>query len=588
MTATTRSERRSGAAASRPDYEPVDLAIVAESTYPYLRGGVSAVIHDIACANPDRTVGIIHIAWDSSCPTEHAYEVPPQVRWVYPVYLSMEDHVEDFKNAPASALSLSPAQRRGLCAELFATLDALAAGEFEPMWQLYDRLLNPRTRTSPLWSLLGTQEFMAAAMQRFSASGIAFADLFWLLREFFSLAYAIAGEDYPQARVYHSHTTGYAGLLAAIAARQNRGRVLLTEHNLYTRDTINILLDRNMNTVVTAADWRIDPALDTAQRAWMAWYTEMGRLIYDAADHITYLYPAAIAESRGLGSDPAKAQIVPNGMLIDKFEPARQRYLARRAGLGGLGRPGGPVTWRLAYCARLVPIKGLIDLISSVAELVRSGVTNFTLDVMGHAEELPDYAAECYQRADELRLSEFVKFRGNTNMAQVLGDFDMLILPSYNEGQPLVVMEAMAVGLPIIGTPVGGMEQLILSSLDDGPGAAPGPCGLLVRPGDVAGLADAVRQLIADQPLYRFFSENSRNRITQFFELEKAMGAYRKIYSDLERGTAAPPVTVPRQRTADRPRRLLLRALDRAPAPAQEAAAPGWEEPAGARERQAR
>ena len=335
-----------GRPAAPPDYEQVDLAIVAESTYPYLRGGVSAVIHDIVCSNPDRSIGIIHIAWDSQCSMENAYDVPSNVRWVYPVFLSMNDHVEDFKLSSASALRLSSAEREQLARDVFDALDALAAGGIGPFWRLYDRVLNPRTRQYPLWPLLATQEFMSVALERMGGIGMSFSDLFWILREFFSLTCAIAGEDFPKARIYHSHTTGYAGLLAALAARQNGGRVLLTEHNLYTRDTINSLLDRNMNTVVTAADWRADAQVEVSQRCWMAWYIEMGKIIYDAADHITYLYPAAIGEAEGLGSESAKSQIVPNGALLKKFEAARNYFLDRR---GEIAQSGRKPKWRLAY-----------------------------------------------------------------------------------------------------------------------------------------------------------------------------------------------------------------------------------------------
>jgi glycosyltransferase involved in cell wall biosynthesis len=545
-----------------PVYEDVDLAIVAESTYPYLRGGVSAVIHDIACANPDRTIGIIHIAWDSQCPAEPAYPMPPHIRWVYPVFLSMNDHVEDFKLSSASALGLSAADRERLSHEVFDTLEALAAGQVAPFWRLYDRALNPRTRRYPLWPLLGTQEFMSAALDRCGHIGLPFTDLFWLLREYFSLACAVAGADYPRARIYHSHTTGYAGLLAALAARQNGGKVLLTEHNLYTRDTINELLDRNMSTVVTARDWRSEDVADVTARCWMAWYIEIGRIIYQAADHITYLYPAAIGEATGLGSLSAKSEIVPNGTLLKKFQAARDTFTERR---NEIRQAAAKPKWRLAYCARLVPIKGLVDLISSVAELVDSGETHFQLDVMGHADETPDYANECYDLARKLNLEDYVVFRGNVNMAEVIGEFDLLILPSYNEGQPMVVLEAMAVGLPVIGTPVGGMEQLILSALDEGPGSVPGPCGLLVPAGDVTALADAIRSIMHDQEQYHYFSENSRNRVAQYFELERAMGSYRVIYSRLE-GSAAPPrpgepAMPPRPQIPQQRRRLLLRSM---------------------------
>ena len=77
-----------------------------------------------------------------------------------------------------------------------------------------------------------------------------------LLREFFSLACSVLGDEMPRARVYHAHTTGYASLLAAAAARNHGTKFLLTEHNLYVRDTINTLLGRNMALPVTALDWR--------------------------------------------------------------------------------------------------------------------------------------------------------------------------------------------------------------------------------------------------------------------------------------------------------------------------------------------
>ena len=73
-------------------YVDVDVAIVMESTYPYLKGGVSAVVHDIITGNPDLTFGIIHITWDSHSPLKDLYGMPDNVAWVKVLYLSMEEH----------------------------------------------------------------------------------------------------------------------------------------------------------------------------------------------------------------------------------------------------------------------------------------------------------------------------------------------------------------------------------------------------------------------------------------------------------------------------------------------------------------
>src|SRR5918912_1429534 len=89
----------------------VDVAIVMESTYPYLKGGVSTVVHDIVTGNPDLTFGIIHITWDTASPHEDLYGMPANVRWVRPVYLSMQEHREDFRELTPKDLHLRPAAR---------------------------------------------------------------------------------------------------------------------------------------------------------------------------------------------------------------------------------------------------------------------------------------------------------------------------------------------------------------------------------------------------------------------------------------------------------------------------------------------
>ena len=92
--------------------------------------------------------------------------------------------------------------------------------------------------------------------------------------------------EFPRATVYHAHTTGSAALLAAAAARQHETSFLLTEHNLYTRDTINHLLDRSMEHTVSSTDWReLDSYTTLGGRArevtprdryWMQWFTRIG------------------------------------------------------------------------------------------------------------------------------------------------------------------------------------------------------------------------------------------------------------------------------------------------------------------------
>lgn len=237
-----------------PSYEDVDVAIVMESTYPYLKGGVSAVVHDIVKGNDDLTFGIIHIAWDRQSPAEDLYGMPSNVKWVKPVYLSMQEHRDDFLGLLPRDLGMGRKARKRLATRLFDALGSVVDGDVEPMWSLYDEGMNPRTRHYPIWAALGTKEFMKLCIERTAGLGMSLSETFWTMREFFSLSAALLDEEYPKAGVYHAHTTGYASLVSAAAARQNGTRFLLTEHNLYVRDTVNTLLGRNMALPVTATD----------------------------------------------------------------------------------------------------------------------------------------------------------------------------------------------------------------------------------------------------------------------------------------------------------------------------------------------
>ena len=513
--------------AAQGRYDDVDVAIVMESTYPYLKGGVSAVVHDIVTHNQDLTFGIIHISWDSNAPQEDLYDVPENVLWVRPVYLSMQEHRHDFMAVSSKDLGMTPVQRRALAHRVFDALYALSERrEVEPLWELIDEGFNERTRSYPLWALLGTREFMEVLSDRMPQLGMSLADSFWTLRNFLSLAYAILSETMPRARVYHAHTTGYASLLGAAAARDHNTSFLLTEHNLYVRDTVNTLLDRNMALSITSEDYRTFD-VTPEHRAWMAWWTEMGHFCYPSAALITYLYPTAITEAARLGTDIDKAVVVPNAMVIEEFD---EKYRARLAAREYLVQQGSDHTWNLVYIARIVPIKGLLDLLSSLDLLRRHGFPHLHLDVLGPTEHVPEYYEACLAKIESLGLQDHVTIRGTVNVRDMLDQFDLLVLPSYNEGQPIVVLEAMAAGIPTVGSDVGGMRQLVKDGLATADGRTIGSCGELVVAGDVEQMADSIRAVIGDMDLYAEYADNARTRVQEFFQMHEIMSSYNEIY----------------------------------------------------------
>ncbi len=482
-------------------------------------------MHDIISSHPDLSFGIIHITWDSKGSTTRAYEVPANVRWVAPLYLSMQEHRQDFMVKGSRRLRMPAKHRERLALQVAAALGAVCADNFRPFWDLYDAHINPRTSSTPLWPLLSARELMRL-VERVCPPSTSLAELFWLLRELTSQTFAVAGADYPRAAVYHAHTSGYAALAGAVAAHQNRARFLLTEHNLYVRDTINERIGRSMALPVTRSDW-VTADVSVQDRAWMAWLTEMTTIAYHAADELTYLYPEALDEAARLGAPVWRARVVPNGINLDVFDSARQRQLERdRLRL----QPNH--VWELAYVARIVQVKGLHDLLDALSLVVQRGWRSFKLRVMGHADETPEYLDACKRRVTALGIGDYISFVGPQNLKEAFGDVDLVVLPSHNEGQPLVVLEAMTAGLPTVGTRVGAMEQLLRDPLRRS-GREVGPCGLVVQPHAHQEMADAILTVVTDTDMYRTFRANSYERVHHAFQLPDAMRSYGQLYDEL-------------------------------------------------------
>ncbi|CAM2965639.1 GT4 family glycosyltransferase PelF [Actinomyces slackii] len=517
-------------------YPDVDVAIVMESTYPYLKGGVSAVVHDIITGNPELSFGIIHITWDSKAPSKDLYNMPENVSWVRVLYLSMVEHEEDFLKARPRDLRMGRRKRRELSYRLVRSLLALAQeGRTEPLWDIITEGLAGGSRRFPVWAILGTQEFMEAYRELMPDLGMSMSEVFWCLRDFFSLAYAVLSEPMPRAAVYHAHTTGYASLLSVAASRLHGTKFLLTEHNLYVRDTVNTLLDRRMDLNITLGDYRTFD-VPGRERMWMAWWLEMGRLCYPYAYQTTYLYPRAITEATELGGDASRAVVIPNGIVTKEFDAS---YAARMAAVRAIREEGTDNhLWNLVYIARVVPIKGLLDMIESIKILVDRGL-KIHLDVCGPTEHFPEYFEKCLNRIFELGLESVITIRGTVKVRELLPTFDLFVLPSYNEGLPVVSLETMGAGIPTVSTDVGAVRSVVEDEIVAEDGTVWGPCGTIIEPGDPTVMADEVQRIIEDIDLYERLSLAARGRVEAAYNLDKVNAAYNKIYRQGGAGSGA-------------------------------------------------
>lgn len=163
--------------------------------------------------------------------------------------------------------------------------------------------------------------------------------------------------------------------------------------------------------------------------------------------------------------------------------------------------------------------KGVYDLLPALAR-ARASAPGLELVLGGNGEV--DLARA---RAEALGLGGHARFLGwvsGDDKTRALQAAQIYVLPSHNEGLPVSILEAMAQGLPIIATRVGGIPELVRDGVD----------GLLVDAGDVPALAAALARMALDADLRRACGEAGRARVAALYSREAVMPVLEAVYAD--------------------------------------------------------
>src|SRR5579875_1602400 len=171
---------------------------------------------------------------------------------------------------------------------------------------------------------------------------------------------------------------------------------------------------------------------------------------------------------------------------------------------------------------RLVPDKGQRILLRAVKALQQQGL-RFRLTLVGRGEERE--ALEQYARAHQLPVTFAGALEHDKTLALVQ-TADIFVLPSFAEGIPVALMEAMAARVPCISTTACGIPELIRN----------GEEGLLVPPGDERSLADALRRLLEDEALRAQMGEAGRRRVLADYNLEQNIPRKARLLEELLAG----------------------------------------------------
>ncbi|HET9323356.1 MAG TPA: glycosyltransferase family 4 protein [Gaiellaceae bacterium] len=259
---------------------------------------------------------------------------------------------------------------------------------------------------------------------------------------------------------------------------------------------------------LAAALARVPIRIFTAHGWAFAAHTGAASLLYRWADRavrpLTTATVCVAEQQRAVGlaartCDAERTVVIPNGVDVDD---------APRAAPDG-GRP------LVVSVGRLKPPKDALTLVRSLA-LLPAGSCDAL--VVGDGPDRPLVEAEI--RA--LGLRERIRLAGDRHdVPTLLAGADVFVLSSASEGMPVSVLEAMAAGLPVVASRVGGVPELVVE----------GKTGLLVDPGDPGGLAEALRRLVQDPALRRRLGEAGRARVEQRFDVDAFRRAHLELYS---------------------------------------------------------
>ncbi|HET6249238.1 MAG TPA: glycosyltransferase family 4 protein [Tepidisphaeraceae bacterium] len=179
---------------------------------------------------------------------------------------------------------------------------------------------------------------------------------------------------------------------------------------------------------------------------------------------------------------------------------------------------------RLLFVGRLAGVKGLPVLLDAIAQLSQERY-DLILNVAGDG---PDRAA-IESRAADLKLSDRVRFLGYQSQSQVrelLAQTDVFAMASFAEGVPVVLMEAMAAGVPVVAPQIAGIPELVENNVS----------GFLVPPGDAAALAERIGALLKDADLRRRFGTAGRAKVEAEFNIQTEAGRLVRILTQALRG----------------------------------------------------
>ena len=492
--------------------ENFDILILAEGTYPYIKGGVSSWIHQLLTGLPEFKFGMIFLGSRPEDYGEIKYNLPDNLVHLEVHYLFEKKKREFIKQVKVEDEVFKYVERLHNWFEKKGKNGDIP--DFIKSLDFYNKVITEDIflYSKNSWNLI-TEKY------NLNCPTYPFIDYFWTVRNMHSPIWIVSkiAKEINGYKIIHSPSTGYAGFLGALLHYDTNKPFILTEHGIYVRERKIDLLN---------ADWIEDKRnifqkelgeLDYLKLMWIKFFEALGRFTYRASNPIISLFELARQIQIKYGADPNRTLVIPNGVDIE--------------GLGKLveKRPKD-IPKVITLIGRVVSIKDIKTFIKSI-RIVANRVPDVEAWIVGPEDEDPEYAKECHFLVESLGLKENVKFLGFQNIKDILPKTGILTLTSISEGMPLVVIEGFAAGVPSVTTDVGSCSQLIYGGLDEEDKKL-GKAGEVVPIANPEALAEAYIKLLTNPDEWYKCQRTALKRVKKYYSLEKFLNSYRNLYKE--------------------------------------------------------
>lgn len=493
-----------------PDETPYDICLLLEGTYPYVSGGVSSWVHDLIKALPEfRFTGVI-ILPSSQEEWTPRYELPPNFSGLEHIFLHDPLPINNqlLKNVSRKSIQYMERFHEGM--ENF---------DFSDFPAVVKRF---RDGEMPLHALIHGKRVWDYIVKRYGPehNDDSFIDYFWTYRISHLSIFKMLSSKIPPARLYHSISTGYAGLLGAVANVVQKRPLLLTEHGIYFKE-------RKIE--ISQAEWIYDSAgnklhvgaqLGSLKELWVQLFHGLSKLTYAHAEQIITLYEGNRQMQLADGAPEERTRVIPNGIDIDRFLPiAKNRELGAQKEIYSIG-----------FVGRVVPIKDVKTFIRA-CKIAHMSLRNIEVFIMGPTEEDKHYYSECRQLVEHLDLQQVVTFTGKVNVLDYFPRLDVIALTSISEAQPLVLLEANCAGIPAVATDVGACRELLEGRTPED--KALGPSGFISKSANPLDTAQQLMKIIENHDLRRAMAIAGVKRVKTFYRDTDLYKAYKTLYGSL-------------------------------------------------------